>query len=119
MLNLSAEEKKALKGRGIILNRDGEHFIARVITVDGTLTSEQMTVIARAAEQFGSGKVAMTSRMTVEVQGLTYENLEPFTAFLAEHGLYTGGTGTRVRPVVPCKGTVCIHGLIDTQALAR
>ena len=119
MLKLTADEKKALKGRGIILNRDGESFIARVITVDGTLTSQQMNVIAQAAEQFGSGKVAMTSRMTVEVQGLTYENLEPFTQFLAEHDLYTGGTGTRVRPVVPCKGTVCVHGLIDTQALAR
>ena len=119
MLKLSADEKKALKGRGIILNRDGESFIARIITVDGTLTSEQMKVIAQAAEQFGSGSVAMTSRMTVEVQGLTYENLEPFTAFLTEHSLYTGGTGTRVRPVVPCKGTVCVHGLIDTQALAR
>jgi dissimilatory sulfite reductase (desulfoviridin) alpha/beta subunit len=119
MLKLTADEKKALKGRGIILNRDGESFIARVITVDGTLTSQQMKVIAQAAEQFGSGSVAMTSRMTVEVQGLTYENLEPFTQFLAEHDLYTGGTGTRVRPVVPCKGTVCVHGLIDTQALAR
>jgi dissimilatory sulfite reductase (desulfoviridin) alpha/beta subunit len=78
-----------------------------------------MRAVAQAAEQFGCGSVAMTSRMTVEVQGLTYENLEPFTAFLAEHGLYTGGTGTRVRPIVPCKGTVCVHGLIDTQALAR
>lgn len=119
MLKLTADEKKALKGRGIILNRDGEHFIARVITVDGTLTSEQMNVLAEAAKRFGSGSVAMTSRMTVEVQGLTYENLEPFTQFIEEHGMYTGGTGTRVRPVVPCKGTVCVHGLIDTQALAR
>ena len=119
MLKLSADEKKALKGRGIILNRDGESFIARVITVDGTLTSKQLGIIAQAAEQFGSGSVAITSRMTVEVQGLKYENLEAFTAFLAAHDLYTGGTGTRVRPVVPCKGTVCVHGLIDTQALAR
>lgn len=119
MLNLTPEEKKALKGRGLILNRDGEHFIARVITVDGTLTSDQMNVLSEAARTYGSGRVALTSRMTVEVQGLTYDNLEPFTQFIGSHGLYTGGTGTRVRPVVPCKGTVCVHGLIDTQALAR
>ena len=119
MLNLTPDEKKALKGRGIIMTRDGEHFIARVITVDGTLTAEQMNIIAQAAKTYGSGVVAMTSRMTVEVQGLTYDTIEPFTAFLAEHDLYTGGTGTRVRPIVPCKGTVCVHGLIDTQALAR
>ena len=91
MLNLTPDEKKALKGRGIILNRDGEHFIARVITVDGTLTSEQMNVLSEAAEKFGSGKVALTSRMTVEVQGLTYDTIAPFTQFIEAHGLYTGG----------------------------
>ena len=76
-------------------------------------------VAAEAAKKFGSGAVAMTSRMTVEVQGLTYETIEPFDQFLKERGLYTGGTGARVRPIVACKGTVCVHGLIDTQALAR
>lgn len=119
MRNISMEEKTALKGEGCILNRDGETFIARVITEDGTLTSEQLEHIAQAARRFGSGSVAFTARMTVEVQGIPYENIRPFQAFLAEQGLYTGGTGKRVRPIVPCKGTVCVHGLIDTQALAR
>jgi len=32
--------------------------------------------------------------------------------------LITGGTGAKVRPVVPCKGTVCTYGLIDTQEVA-
>ena len=119
MLNLTAEEKKALKGRGYILCRDGEHFIARIITRDGTISAGEMAKVGEAAEKFGNGNVALTVRMTMEVQGLTYENIEPFNAFIAEAGLYTGGTGARVRPVVPCKGTVCIHGLIDTQELAR
>ena len=119
MINITAEEKKALKGRGIILNRDKETFIARIITEDSTLTAEQMEHIAEAARRFGDGRVAMTVRMTVEIQGIRYECIEPMVAFLAEKGLYPGGTGNRVRPVVPCKGTVCVHGLIDTQALAR
>ena len=76
-------------------------------------------MVSEAAKTFGSGCVAMTSRMTVEVQGLTYENIEPFDQFLKERGLYVGGTGARVRPIVACKGTVCVHGLIDTQGLAR
>ena len=118
-MKLTDAEKKALKGRGYILNRDGEHFIARIITEDGTLTSEELAVVSEAAKTFGSGCVAMTSRMTVEVQGLTYENIEPFDQFLKERGLYVGGTGARVRPIVACKGTVCVHGLIDTQGLAR
>ena len=33
MLKLTAEEKKALKGRGIILCRDQETFVARIVTV--------------------------------------------------------------------------------------
>lgn len=119
MLKLSAQEKTTWKGQGCILNRDNETFIARVITVDGTLTSEQMEHIAQAAQRFGNGTVALTVRMTMEIQGIPYENLRPLQEFLAEKDLYTGGTGKKVRPVVPCKGTVCVHGLIDTQELAR
>lgn len=119
MLNITADEKKALKGRGIILNRDKETFIARILTVDSTLTSEQMEHLAEAARRYGDGRVAITVRMQVEIQGIAYENIEPMCQFLAEAGLYPGGTGNRIRPIVPCKGTVCVHGLIDTQALAR
>lgn len=119
MLKITPEEKAALKGRGYIITNDGEHFIARIITVDGVLSAAQLSKTAQAAEKFGNGKVAMTSRMTVEVQGLTYDTIEPFDRFIAEEGLYTGGTGPRVRPIVPCKGTVCVHGLADTQQLAR
>ena len=119
MLKRTDAEKKALKGRGYIMTRDNEHFVARVITVDGVLTGAEMQTLSQAAEKFGNGQVAMTSRLTVEVQGLTYETIEPFNDFIAEAGLYTGGTGSRVRPIVACKGTVCVHGLIDTQELAR
>ena len=119
MLNISADEKKALKGRGIILNRDGETFSVRVITEDGTLTAEQMNVVSQVAKKYGNGKVAMTVRMTIELQGIAYDNIEPMCELLDSVGLYTGGTGAKVRPIVPCKGTVCVHGLIDSQAVAR
>ena len=98
-MKITDAEKKALKGRGYIMTRDGEHFVGRIITEDGVLTSEELMVAAEAAKKFGSGAVAMTSRMTVEVQGLTYETIEPFDQFLKERGLYTGGTGARVRPM--------------------
>lgn len=119
MLKITDEEKKALKGRGLILNNDGEHFLARIITIDGVLTDKEMARLAEAAAKFGNGTIAMTTRLTLEVQGIPYENLEPFCDYIAELGLYTGGTGSRVRPIVACKGTVCVHGLYDTQAMAR
>lgn len=118
-MEITTAEKKALKGRGYILNRDGQHFIARVIPIDGVLNAEELKTITEAAEKFGDGRVALTTRLTVEVQGLTYENIEPFNEYIKKSGLYTGGTGSRVRPIVACKGTVCVHGLVDTQALAR
>ena len=43
----------------------------------------------------------------------------PLREFLAQAGLETGGTGSKVRPVVSCKGTTCQYGLIDTFALSE
>ena len=31
LLKITEAEKKALKGRGLILTNDGEHFIARIV----------------------------------------------------------------------------------------
>jgi dissimilatory sulfite reductase (desulfoviridin) alpha/beta subunit len=38
---------------------------------------------------------------------------------MAEQGLHFGGTGAKVRPITACKGTTCVYGNIDTQALAK
>ncbi len=50
---------------------------------------------------------------------MPYDNLDALFAFLKEAGLETGGTGSKVRPVVSCKGTTCQYGLIDTFALSE
>lgn len=76
-------------------------------------------MITDVARKYGDGRVAMTVRLTVEIQGVPYENLEPLVAEVEAAGLITGGTGSIVRPVVACKGTVCVHGLFDTQAFAK
>lgn len=119
MSEVNADVKKALKGRGIICSKDGEHFVARILTVDGTLNVQQLQALQEVAEKYGNGKIALTTRLQVEVQGIPYENIEPMCEKLAEVGLFSGGTGSKVRPITACKGTVCVHGLIDTQALAR
>lgn len=116
----TASDIAAVKGRGFLRDKTTEDcFNARVITVNGKLTAEKLRAVAAAAEQFGSGEVAFTSRQTVEVQKIPFANIEPFCAFLAENGLETGGTGPKVRPVVSCKGTTCVFGLIDTFALSE
>lgn len=115
-----AEEVARLKGLGFLWDkRTPDCFNARVITRNGKITSEQLSTLAAAADQFGSGEVAMTTRLTIEVQCIPYENIAPFCEFLAQYGLETGGTGPRVRPVVSCKGTTCQYGLIDAFALSE
>ena len=53
---------------------------------------------------YGNGDVVMTTRLTMEIVGVPYERIEELRDFLAGAGLETGGTGSKVRPVVACKG---------------
>ena len=118
---IPAEEITRVKGLGFLMDkRTGNTFNGRVITRNGKITSKEMAVIAEAAKRFGSGEVTMTARLTVEIQGVPFDNIEPLRDYLREQaGLETGGTGAKVRPVVSCKGTTCQYGLIDTFELSE
>ncbi len=117
---LPPEEIKRVKGLGCLRDkRYPDVFNVRVITRNGRISSEEHRVIAEAAEKFGSGAVTMTTRLTLEIQGVPYANIQPLIDFLAGHNLSTGGTGSLVRPVVSCKGTTCQYGLADTFDLSE
>ena len=117
---LPPEEIKRVKGLGCLQDkRYPDVFNVRVITRNGKITAEEHRTIAEAAEKFGSGAVTMTTRLTLEIQGVKHADIQPLIDFLNEHGLSTGGTGSLVRPVVSCKGTTCQYGLIDTYGLSE
>lgn len=118
-LTVSADELKRLKGLGFLNNKGTDNFSARVITVNGRLTSEKMILLAKAAELFGDGHVVFTTRLTAEITGIPYEKTEEFMKYLADAGMETGGTGPRVRPVVSCKGTTCQYGQLDSYAISQ
>ena len=116
---VSAEDVTRVKALGFLWDKTTEDcFNGRVITRNGKITAAECEAVAEAARRFGSGEVAMTTRLTMEVQRVPYANIEPMREFLAEHGLETGGTGKKVRPIVSCKGTTCQYGLVDTYALS-
>lgn len=118
-MEISANEIARVKGLGFLQDkRTGTDFNARVITRNGKLSTEEIRVIAKAAELYGSGEVTMTTRLTMEIQGIPFENIDALREYLGAAGLVTGGTGPKVRPVVSCKGTTCQYGLIDTFALS-
>lgn len=116
---ISKDDIIRVKGLGFLLNKGTDCFNGRVITRNGKITSKQMICIAEAAEKFGNGEVAFTTRLTVEIRGVHYDNIEPLQEFLAKEGLTTGGTGAKVRPVVSCKGTTCQFGTCDTFGLSE
>ncbi|MGN0276795.1 MAG: FAD-dependent oxidoreductase [Hominisplanchenecus sp.] len=117
---VSVEEVKRVKALGFLQDkRTGDHFNCRVITRNGKITAEESRAVTEAAELFGSGEITMTSRMTLEIQGVPFENIDPIREYLMQAGLQTGGTGSKVRPVVSCKGTTCQYGLIDTFDLSN
>jgi len=117
---LPAGEIKRVKALGCLQDkRYPDVFNVRVITRNGKITAEEHRTIAEASERFGSGAVTLTTRLTLEIQGVKYENIQPLIDFLNERGLSTGGTGSLVRPVVSCKGTTCQYGLADTFGLSE
>lgn len=118
-LTIKPAEEKRLKGMGFLSNKGTDNFSARVLTVNGKVTAPQLQCVAEAARLFGNGNVTFTTRLSIEVQGIPYEKVEEFRAYLAKEGLTTGGTGDKIRPVVSCKGTTCQFGLIDTFALSE
>lgn len=118
-LTIKPADEKRVKAMGFLSNKGTDNFNGRIITVNGKITAAQQRCIAEAAEKFGSGEVEFTTRLTVEVPGIPYDKIEEFQEFIAKEGLTTGGTGSKVRPVVACKGTTCQYGLLDSFALSQ
>ena len=67
---LTQDEIKAFKGKGWLLNKGTDSFSARVVTVNGKVSADQLVAVAEAARKFGSGDVTFTSRQGIEVLGV-------------------------------------------------
>lgn len=118
MSHINEDDRKRLKADGFLSNRDGEYFSMRIITQNGILNHKQLKNLSEVADKFGNGKISFTTRLTVELPGIKYEDIEAVKDYVLKDDMVTGGTGAKIRPVVACKGTVCVFGLIDTQDLA-
>lgn len=117
---ISPEDIKRVKALGCFQDkRYPDIFNVRIITRNGKISFAEQMAIAEAAKKYGSGEVTMTSRLTLEIQGVPYANIDDIRNYLAQAGLETGGTGSKIRPVVSCKGTTCQYGLIDTFELSE
>ena len=109
----------AVKGKGFLRNRGTDMFSGRIVAPGTVFTAENFKDISDIAEKFGNGKLICASRQAVEIPGIAFENIEAAIAYAEERDLHFGGTGAKVRPVTACKGTTCVFGNCDTQAIAR
>ena len=117
-MSLTKENIMSVKGKGFLLNRGTECFSGRVVCRGGAYSASELKAIAECAEKFGSGKISFTSRLSAEIVGIPFDKIDEASAFLAENGLYFGGTGAKIRPITAGKGTTCVYGNIDTHKIA-
>ena len=93
---LTEADIKRVKGLGCLRDkRYPDVFNVRILTRNGFLTSDEARAVAEAAERFGSGALAMTTRQCIEIQGVKYDNIPALIDFLAEAGLHTFTLSTK------------------------
>lgn len=114
---ITQKEIAALKAQGILAQQQDGYFSIRILSRTGNFTSKEIQTLAEIAEKYGHGYLGETTRLNLEIPWIKYDDLEPVKSAITAAGLNYGGTGKKVRPVVTCKGTVCLHGLYDTQKL--
>ncbi len=119
MAIVKTEDATKVKGMGFLRNRGTDLFSGRIVPPGTVFTAQNFEDMARLAKEYGSGSLICTSRQAVEIPGIPFEKIMDAIAFAESHGLHFGGTGSKVRPVTACKGTTCVYGNFDTQALAQ
>ena len=108
-----------LKALGFLLQNDRKHYAVRFLGRAGNFTVEELASISKIAEKYGRGYCGMTTRLQIEVPWIKDIDAEKVMEEAKMLGLRHGGTGMKIRPLVACKGTVCLHGNIDTQEICR
>ena len=117
--SLKLDEIVRVKKQGFVQQKETGFFNCRIVTGNGKLTAEEGIKICQLAKKYGDGEIAFATRQTVEIMGISKENLELIKKEINELGLIMGAIGPKIKPIVACKGSNCQNGLIDTFALAE
>ncbi len=119
MVTGMAIDYAALKKGGFMRQKQKGMFSLRLQVVGGFVTAENLKKIYEVAEKYGAGHVHLTSRQSVEIPFIKFEDIETVKEELAEGGCKPGVCGPRVRTVTACQGNaVCPSGNIDAYKIA-
>lgn len=101
--SMTAEEKNISKWYGIYTSRQPGNHMARIVIPGGVLTSSQARRIAKVAEDYAQGKLAVTTRQCIQLHWLKTPALADMVRSLAEDSLSTfHGCGDVTRNVAGC-----------------
>ena len=91
------------------LHRAADGSLARIRLPGGMITASQLKALARAATDFGSPAMELTSRGNIQIRGITDE--AAVAGAVAAAGLLPSATHERVRNIVasPLSGRVGDH----------
>jgi len=118
---MSTEETQIAKWYGVYATRHPGSYMARVVVPGGVLTATQARVIADAAEAYALGRLALTTRQSIQLHWLKLRILPELLRALGRGGLSTfHGCGDVTRNVTACPlAERCAHRLIDVRPFAR
>ena len=92
---ITMNDVRSVKGRGYLHNKGTDTFSARIVTVNGRISSEQARKLADIADTYGNGKLTFTTRLSVEMPGIPFAKIDAFEAAIKAIGLSVGGTEGR------------------------
>ena len=90
-------------------------FFVKIKTNAGLIGADQLAKAAELAKKYGDGTLEMTTRQSVEIQGVPGASVDKLMADVYANGLATIGMGY----VLACVGMdYCTEGLVETKKLA-
>ncbi|WP_292467659.1 Coenzyme F420 hydrogenase/dehydrogenase, beta subunit C-terminal domain [Methanolobus sp.] len=94
---------------------NGTNFV-KIKTNSGIVNHAYMAKVTRLAEKYGDGTLELTTRKSIEIQGVKGENVDDLMNEIYSSGLTTIGMGY----ATACPGnTYCPEGLVNTKDLAN
>lgn len=111
---------KELKQGGFIRQKDGDYFSMRLKVVGGNLESDKLQKVVDISKAYGKGYVHFTSRQSLEIPFIPYENIETVKKELEKEGMSPAICGAGVRTITACHGNaVCANGDFNTYEMAK
>lgn len=118
---LSKEEELIAKWFGIYSSRQPGNHMARIVVAGGQITSSQARIVAKVSEMYAQGKLAITTRQSIQLHWLKTPRLPDMMRALADEGLTTfHGCGDVNRNVAACPlAETCRYRRLNVLPIAK